>query len=126
MYYVMKNYKNMRAAGPFETRQDAYDHMESYPNPSALHVSTAREFTNCSDFAEVGETIQFTNGKGVQEGEVMFVHRDLPTGDPLRNADYYSIATGPNPMDRHYLNSNMMKMMKVVNLSAGQQLSMEF
>jgi len=126
MYYVLKNYKNMRAAGPFETYQDAYDHMESYPNPSALHVSAAREFTNCSDFAEVGETIQFTNGKGIQVGEVMFVHRDLPTSDPLRNADYYSIATGPNPMDRHYLNSNMMKMMKVINLSAGQQLAMEF
>lgn len=128
VYYNCAVNTHRRQSGPFPTHAAAEAHRNSYPNPSALRVSQCSEdsYEDRSDYAEVGETIQWTSGKGVHKGEVMFIHRDLPTGAPGRNADYYSIATGPNPMDRHFLNSNMMQMLKVVNLSAGQQLAMEF
>jgi hypothetical protein len=43
----------------------------------------------------------------------VFVHEDI-AGDGV---DYYSIATGTNPMDRHFLDSDTMSTMNVMNLS---------
>jgi hypothetical protein len=59
-------------------------------------------------YGSVGETIQWDTARGVLSGQIMFVHEDL-TGDGI---DYYSIETGPNPMDRHFLNSNQMQAME--------------
>ena len=67
-------------------------------------------------YGSVGETIQWDTPRGVLSGQIMFVHEDL-TGDGI---DYYSIATGPNPMDRHFLNSNMMRQLKVENLTRAE------
>lgn len=62
----------------------------------------------------VGETIQWETYRGVLSGKIVFVHEDI-AGDGV---DYYSIATGPNPMDRHFLDSDTLNTMNVVNLSA--------
>jgi len=61
----------------------------------------------------VGETIQWDTPTGVLSGEIVFVHEDI-AGDGV---DYYSIATGPNPMDKHFLDSDAMSTMNVENLS---------
>tara|TARA_B100000497_G_scaffold17675_1_gene20907 strand:+ start:1086 stop:1277 length:192 start_codon:yes stop_codon:yes gene_type:complete len=58
----------------------------------------------------VGETIQWDTPTGVLSGEIMFVHTP-------EDIDYYSIATGPNLMDRHFLDSDAMSTMNVENLS---------
>ena len=58
----------------------------------------------------VGEKIQWDTPTGVLSGEIMFTH--VP-----EDVEYYSIATGPKPMDRHFLDSDSMSTMNVVNLS---------
>lgn len=73
-----------------------------------------------SDYAVEGETIRWTSAAGTNEGKVRFVHRDLPTADSNISADYYSIQTGPDPMDVHLLNSNMMRQLKITNLSRAE------
>ena len=57
----------------------------------------------------IGETIQWDTTAGVLSGEIMFVHTP-------EDIDYYSIATGPNLMDRHFLDSDTMKELNVKNL----------
>ena len=61
----------------------------------------------------VGETIQWDTPTGVLSGEIMFVHEDIASN----GVDYYSIATGTNLMDRHFLDSDAMSTMNVENLS---------
>jgi hypothetical protein len=63
-------------------------------------------------YGQVGETIQWDTPRGVLSGEIVFVHQNLADN----NIDYYSIATGPEPMDRHFLDSNAMKYLNVINL----------
>lgn len=65
-------------------------------------------------YGSVGETIQWDTYRGVLSGQIVFVHEDI-AGDGV---DYYSIATGSNPMDRHFIDSDTMSQMNVVNLSA--------
>ena len=68
-------------------------------------------------YGSVGETIQWDTYRGVLSGEIVFVHEDMPSADNKSMVDYYSIATGPNPMDRHFLDSDSMSQMNVMNLS---------
>ena len=65
-------------------------------------------------YGSVGETIQWDTYRGVLSGQIVFVHEDI-AGDGV---DYYGLQTGPNPMDRHFLDSDTMSQMNVVNLSA--------
>ena len=64
-------------------------------------------------YGNVGETIQWETHNAIITGEIMFVHEDL-TGDGI---DYYSIATGPEPMDRHFLDSDKMKTLNVIKIN---------
>ncbi len=68
-------------------------------------------------YGKVGETIQWETPRSIITGEIMFVHENLTDN----NVDYYSIATGPEPMDRHFLDSTTMKTINVKNLSNGEQ-----
>ena len=69
-------------------------------------------------YGSVGETIQWDTYRGVLSGKIVFVHTDMPSADNTSTVDYYSIATGPDPMDRHFLDSDTLNTMNVVNLSA--------
>jgi hypothetical protein len=60
-------------------------------------------------YGSVGETIQWDTPTGVLSGQIVFVHEDI-AGDGV---DYYSIATGTNLMDRHFLDSDAMSRMNV-------------
>lgn len=124
VFYVCRFNDRARAAGPYLTRAEASEKMMSYPNPSALYLSklSGDAWERCSDYAEVGENIQWESGEGTLKGRVDFINRDLPTADPRRNADYYVISQTDGRTS--YLNSNMMKMLKVQNLSAGCQMSL--
>lgn len=64
-------------------------------------------------YGSVGETIQWDTPRGVLSGQIAFVHEDL-TGDGI---DYYSIATGPEPMDRHFLDSDTMSNLNVIKIN---------
>jgi len=64
-------------------------------------------------YGKVGETIQWETHNAIITGEIMFVHEDL-TGDGI---DYYSIATGHEPMDRHFLDSDKMKTLNVIKIN---------
>jgi len=68
-------------------------------------------------YGKVGDTIQWETHNAIITGEIVFVHENLVDND----IDYYSIATGPEPMDRHFLDSKMMKTLNVKNLSNGEQ-----
>jgi hypothetical protein len=64
-------------------------------------------------YGSVGDTIQWDTPRGVLSGQIAFVHEDL-TGDGI---DYYSIATGPEPMDRHFLDSDAMSNLNVIKIN---------
>lgn len=61
-------------------------------------------------YGKVGETIQWETPCSIITGEIMFIHEDF-TGDGI---DYYSVATGPEPMDRHFLDSDTMSTMNFI------------
>lgn len=111
--YFVKQNRIGRSAGPFKTFEEAHEKMMSYPNPSVLFV-VEEEFVHCSSYAEVGERIQWTSAAGKQAGVVTAINRDLPTADPIKNADYYYVVDGYG--ETSYLNSNMMDCLRVVKL----------
>jgi hypothetical protein len=116
-YFLVSGSKSTRTAGPFNTYEQAEERRQSYPNPSALRIQLAGDATwkACSDYANVGDLVFWKSSAGNQVGKVRFIDRDLPTGDPRRNADCYMIDTVDNKAI--YLNSNMMKMLSFKNLS---------
>ena len=130
VYFLVTFKTQTRTAGPFMTRDDAETHRMSYPNPSALCISqaSADSYKHCSDYAEVGDEIQWESGAGTLTGTVKYINRDMPTGDPRNNADCYMIENcvdlNGKPNNACYLNSNMMKMLSVKNISAGVQMGL--
>ena len=132
MYYLTNVKTLSRTAGPFVTYADAESRRLSYPNPPALSIVqvSADSYNHCSDYAEVGDKIQWESGAGTLTGTVKYINRDLPTNDPRNNADCYMIENcvdlNGKPNNACYLNSNMMKMLKVQNISAGVQREFAF
>jgi len=130
VYFLVTLKTQTRTAGPFMNRADAETRRMSYPNPSALCISrvSADSYKHCSDYAEVGDKIRWESGAGTLTGTVKYINRDMPTADPRRNADCYMIDNCVDPKGKPnnacYLNSNMMKMLKIVNLSAGEQMAL--
>lgn len=130
VYFLVTLKTQTRTAGPFMNRADAETRRTSYPNPSALCISrvSADSYKHCSDYAEVGDKIRWESGAGTLTGTVKYINRDMPTADPRRNADCYMIDNCVDPKGKPnnacYLNSNMMKMLKIVNLSAGEQMAL--
>ena len=121
MYFLFCN--GHRTAGPFGNEKLAETVRRTYPNPSALTIRQDDNWKKNCDFADVGDKIEWTSGKGKHVGYVAYINRDIPTGDPRRNADYYMIRTENGR--GHYINSNMMKMLFPKNLSFNQ-MSLEF
>ena len=130
VYFLVTLKTQTRTAGPFMNRADAETRRMSYPNPSALCISrvSADSYKHCSDYAEVGDKIRWESGAGTLTGTVKYINRDMPTADPRRNADCYMIDNCVDPKGKPnnacYLNSNMMKMLRIVNLSAGEQMAL--
>jgi hypothetical protein len=69
-----------------------------------------------SNWANVGQTITWTSAAGVTTGEVLSIDAGKPTAHPTIKADYYLIGYAKWPSGNWktaYLNSNMMKQLKV-------------
>jgi hypothetical protein len=117
VYFLVSGSLSKRVAGPFNTYEQAEERRQSYPNPRALRMQLAgsKTWKKCSDYANVGDLVFWKSSAGNQVGKVRFIDRDLPTGDPRKNADYYMVDTVDNKA--LYLNSNMMKRLSFQNLS---------
>jgi len=118
MFYVMTISTNLRKAGPYVTKLQAYEAQDTFPNPNSLCVAHAKMDTIVyhSKFARVGQTIRWRTGLQTQEGTVSFIHRDLPTASEKVNADFYIVRTEKTTVS---LNSNAMEHLEVENLSTG-------
>jgi hypothetical protein len=117
MFFLVCN--GFRKAGPFADKSMAETVRLTYPNPKALVIKQDGNWKVNCDFADVGDKVEWTGGAGTIQGHVAYINRDLPTGDPRKNADYYMIRTEKGR--GHYINSNMMKMLRPKNLSAPVQ-----
>lgn len=69
-----------------------------------------------SDYGVVGDKISWVSAAGVLNGVIKSIDRNRKTANPSKLADYYMIDVVERQSS--YLNSNMMKQLKVINLSA--------
>jgi len=76
-----------------------------------------------SDYGVVGERIQWSSAAGMLTGIIRDIKRNQNTGNPMVQADYYTVDTkrknrkGEVVTVGSYLNSNMMQQLKVINLT---------
>lgn len=132
VFYVCRFSDLGRVAGPFFSRETAETRRQSYPNESALclRMVSINDWEKCSDYAEVGEMIEWKSSAGIKQGRVNSIDRDLATADPTINADYYLIEEYDQIKKKfvgrsHYLNSNAMKQLKIINRSNGVQQELD-
>ena len=76
-----------------------------------------------SNYGIVGDTIQWTSAAGVNLGKIKRIDRGQETAHLEIHSDYYLVEyptftpTRGTIMQTSYLNANMMKLLKVVNIT---------